>query len=375
MRHWIEKYLKKHYDMSEALELSLPTPVPTSTVYSWRSGVRGKILLPILFAIPYVCLGVILLYFEERQFALIQKLFSMEEKLWRKNWDMVYTLAIAGLIGYGTNWLAIKMLFHPRQRRPIWGQGLLPANREKIVVQFSRAISNHIINEEAIKNVLHEAGVAYRVTQTLKRGTHSLFSDLEFQTELKQTLVSILRQWIQKPENQKRLLEILDEQLMKALPGGIAGGLVRSYRQLNEKGYKEVLQKAIAGLPQAVEEALAQTQIPDTAIENFLEENTEGMEEILAELLMNLVDKLKIQSVIFRQLSQFDDRKLEELFRQTTSEHLRYIQYMGGFLGMIGGIFIWRPLMTLVAFTVGLSLLALLDVFLFKLYHKRKPLL
>lgn len=358
--------------MTEALELSLPTPLPTSTLYSWRSGVRGKILLPILFAIPYVCLGVILVYFEERQFSLLQELFDVEEKLWRKNWDMVYTLAIAGLIGYGTNRLAVKMLFHPRQRRPIWGQGLLPANRDRIVIQFSRAISNHIINEEAIKNVLHEAEVASRAAQALKKGTHSLFSDPEFQSELKHTLVNILRQWIQKPENQKRLIEILDERLMKALPGGIAGGLVRSYRQLNEKGYKDVLQRAIVGLPEAVEEGLAQTQIPDTAVEAFIEENTEGMEEILAELLMSLVDKLKIQSVIFRQLSQFDDRKLEELFRQTTSEHLRYIEYMGGFLGVIGGIFIWRPLTTLVVFTIGISLLTLVDILLFKLYHKRK---
>ena len=48
-----------------------------------------------------------------------------------------YIISVSGLIGYGTNYIAIRMLFRPVSKRPIWGQGLIPAQRDRIIVTLS----------------------------------------------------------------------------------------------------------------------------------------------------------------------------------------------------------------------------------------------
>ncbi len=45
---------------------------------------------------------------------------------------LLRTLSVSGLIGYLTNWIAITMLFRPVYKRPLLGQGLIPAQKIKI---------------------------------------------------------------------------------------------------------------------------------------------------------------------------------------------------------------------------------------------------
>ena len=40
---------------------------------------------------------------------------------------------ISAAAGWGTNWVAIKMLFWPRETRPIFGQGLIPSQRDQLI--------------------------------------------------------------------------------------------------------------------------------------------------------------------------------------------------------------------------------------------------
>ena len=51
-------------------------------------------------------------------------------------WDwhgLIRSCSVAGMIGFATNWVAIKMLFWPRESRPIFGQGLIPSQRDQLI--------------------------------------------------------------------------------------------------------------------------------------------------------------------------------------------------------------------------------------------------
>ena len=62
---------------------------------------------------------------------------------------------VGGLIGYATNWLAIRMLFHPRQRR--WGmQGLLPRRQRDLAASIGRVVSEDLITVETLMEPLQE---------------------------------------------------------------------------------------------------------------------------------------------------------------------------------------------------------------------------
>ena len=68
-----------------------------------------------------------------------------------------------GLIGYFTNWLAIKMMFRPHKPKYIFGMkilftpGLIPKERGRITEAVSNSISENLMNKEVLeKNLLSE---------------------------------------------------------------------------------------------------------------------------------------------------------------------------------------------------------------------------
>lgn len=68
-----------------------------------------------------------------------------------------------GIIGYFTNWLAIKMMFRPHQAKYIFGMklpftpGLIPKERGRIAEAVGSSISENLMNKEVLeKNLLSE---------------------------------------------------------------------------------------------------------------------------------------------------------------------------------------------------------------------------
>lgn len=68
-----------------------------------------------------------------------------------------------GIIGYFTNWLAIKMMFRPHQSKYIFGihlpftPGLIPKERGRIAEAVGSSISENLMNKEVLeKNLLSE---------------------------------------------------------------------------------------------------------------------------------------------------------------------------------------------------------------------------
>jgi uncharacterized membrane protein YheB (UPF0754 family) len=64
---------------------------------------------------------------------------------------------ITGLIGWLTNWIAIRMLFRPRQPFRFAGiswQGLIPRRKEDLAFQTAEIIETEILQQHAIRNAI-----------------------------------------------------------------------------------------------------------------------------------------------------------------------------------------------------------------------------
>lgn len=56
---------------------------------------------------------------------------------------------VGALIGWITNWVAIRMLFHPRQRR--WGmQGLLPRRQSELAKSIGGVVGGELVDMQAL---------------------------------------------------------------------------------------------------------------------------------------------------------------------------------------------------------------------------------
>ena len=69
-------------------------------------------------------------------------------------------MMVGGVIGYFTNWLAIKMLFRPHEEKRVLGlkipftPGLIPKERYRMSKSIGNAIGEHLLTPEKIKEVL-----------------------------------------------------------------------------------------------------------------------------------------------------------------------------------------------------------------------------
>ena len=71
--------------------------------------------------------------------------------------------------------------------------------------------------------------------------------------------------------------------------------------------------------------------------------------------------------MIITNMRKYDEVQLEGLIKNSSNEQLNYIKYLGGVLGMIGGLVIFKPLLALsVLGTIGLILVGL-DVMLVRM--------
>ena len=357
----LEALLRRHYDLETAFVLDLPSPPPARPPLRRRY----RIMAQLLKYAPYVLTILIGFY-------LLYRWIPFLPKAYERWYERIYILSVTGMIGYVTNWLAIKMLFRPRHPRPIWGQGLVPANKLRIAEQFASAISKHILNEETLYRVLHEAGVAQRLSQAILQGTSGLLNDSEFQQTVRSTIKALLIQYVRDPYHQKQLIRVIDAKLLQVVPAGIAGGLFRSYRQLNEKGYYEVLQRTVLSIPDAVEEALKNLNIPEEEIRRFVLSHTEQLETLLTEIIRSVVSRLQLYNIIYAQISAFDETQLENLFLTTTNEHLQFIQNLGAVLGVLSGVFIMNPLLAVVGATVTIGALWVIDEVWYRLRRERR---
>ncbi len=361
MRGFLERYLSRHFRLEEVLALpglSEPAPAPPLKL-------RYRIMARLLRYSPHVLGLIVILYLINQRWPF----FPAEYARW---YEIAYILSVTGLVGYGTNWLAIKMLFHPRKPRPIWGQGLVPAYKMRIVERLAAAISTHILNETVLHRVLHEAGVAQKLAVALTEGTSNLLNDPEFREEVIATGKKALKSLVEDPIQQRKLIRVIDAKLLQVVPAGIAGSLFRSYRQLNEKGYKEVLTRTVLSLPDAFEEAMRSLEISPTEVQSFILSHTQELEDLLAEVIRNVISRIPLHPIIYNQLSSFDESQLEQLFLYTTSEHLEFIENLGALLGVLAGVFLMDPWLSLTGAAVTIGGLWVLDELLYRWQNRRR---
>lgn len=82
------------------------------------------------------------------------------------NWlPYVITPVVGAVIGYFTNWLAIKMLFRPHREKRIAGirlpftPGLIPKERERLTAKVSETVSAFVLTPDMLAKELASAGI------------------------------------------------------------------------------------------------------------------------------------------------------------------------------------------------------------------------
>ena len=281
-------------------------------------------------------------------------------------------MAACGLVGFGTNWLAIKMLFYPRKKRPLLGQGLIPSRKDRIVLRLGESISKEIINSELILAQIRNSGLITRHREKLTASVKDLLAHPEFIDDLMDVTKHYMEGFLRSQGMQEQLRDIVESIDFENMEG-LEGGLVRLYRLF--KGNKDITNQLLNSLQKLsfrVEDYQDNLLKHLNSVPRLLEEKGDRLEDFALGALVFLVEQVNVKKVITENLHGFDEIRLERLLMRSTSDQLQYIQYLGCLFGILGALFIWRPLESFLIFGGLAGLIYGLDHVLFNLKQKNK---
>lgn len=284
---------------------------------------------------------------------------------WRINLQfegLLKIVSISGLIGYFTNWLAITMLFKPAKKRPILGQGLIPAQKDRIAHRLAQAVSDDLINPEIIKQKINESNAIRRYREESTKYIKGIIDAPGFRNDLKQWVITYLDEMIADPEIRGALAERILLQIEEAVQDkSFEKVALKAYSYVKGQEMQYIIEEALIQIPPSVESGLNKMDSLLDQLPGKIEEHSNAIENIVTSLLYKLINQLDVHKLVEENLRSYDEQHISDILRSATNEQLRYIQYLGAVLGLVGGFLIWEPLLSLIILGTAAGLLLLID--------------
>lgn len=274
-------------------------------------------------------------------------------------WSQVFFAAsISGLVGFATNWVAIRMLFHPRVKF-LGVQGVVPSRRRELAQSVGKALEEHLISADRMHRLLLDTGAVDRTLDSLMIRLPAILDDPHTRSlaenEVRRTIESSLGSVVAgaKGSVKKKLRSNITALLSGAsataafgpMAGLLAAGAMRSglldgivdrliddmVAELAESGKLDsTAREVVQRFPEAASDILSDRKIRERLV------------ELVSGISESLVGSIDVAGLVEQELLAHDDAELEELIDRVASNELCFIQVAGGGLGMIAGLaLIW----------------------------------
>lgn len=181
---------------------------------------------------------------------------------------------ISAFIGWFTNWIAIKMLFHPKLPVKFLGitfQGIFPKRQQQFAEKLGKLVSQELLS----------------------------FQDIETK--------------ITDPENISKVLPVVETHIDHFLRNRLGEVFPMISMFIGDKTIQEL--KTV-----------------------FMKELEEIFPTTLKTYMVQLEKELDLESIVVKKVSAFSSDKLEGVLLQIMSKEFRFVEVIGGVLGFLIGI-------------------------------------
>ena len=356
----LQKQIEKQTDTEQSTVTRLSPP---------KKEGKYKILLKLLFLFPLLLIGTFVtsFYWDFNGVQTTVMGFSVEFE------GLMRILSISGLIGFLTNWLAITMLFRPAKRRPIFGQGLVPAQKDRIAFRLAAAVSEDLINPDIIKQKIQQSNAISKYRAQATEYIREVIDDPEFRTDLKALAVNYVDEMVAQPEVRANIAESIIHQIENNIEeSSFEKVALKAYSFIKGQEMQTLVEDALTKLPGGVEKGLDKLDSFLDTLPDKIDANSSTIENIVTSLLYKLINQLDVHALVEDNLREYDEQRLEKLIKNASNDQLQYIQYLGAVLGTLGGFIIWKPIGSLVLLLLIISITLGLDILLHWLKN-RKP--
>ena len=274
-------------------------------------------------------------------------------------WDwheLVRSCSVAGMIGFGTNWVAIKMLFWPRESRPVFGHGLIPSQRDQLIDKVATEVLENLINEELILEKIDETQIVRRFSGALIEKLSQVTQDPEFKQDLRNMVLTYVGEVASQPSFRARLADRAEQSLEEFAGQRFTGWVVRRLRELWRGPLVAAINAELERLDETMDEGMEHLDSVVERLPAALNERNEQIDRVLTTVLVGLVREVDVRAIVYEQLETVTVEQLETGFREFSDDKLAYITLLGGVFGVIGGTLIVFPVPAILGL-VGIGVL------------------
>lgn len=189
------------------------------------------------------------------------------------NYWLILIPVISAFIGWFTNWMALKMLFHPRSPRKILGitfQGIFPKSQKQFAEKLGKLVSTELLSFEDIK------------------------------------------QKIADPKNINAMMPFLEQKIDYFLRTKISDVFPVISMFIGDNTINQL--KGI-----------------------FMKELQSMFPDLINGYMKSLESQLDLEKIVIDKVSKFSTDKMETILNQIMSKEFRFIEIIGGVLGLIIG--------------------------------------
>ena len=190
------------------------------------------------------------------------------------NYWLILIPLISAFIGWVTNWVAIKMLFHPREPKKILGvtfHGIFPKRQQQFAEKLGKLVSAEFLS----------------------------FDDIE--------------QKISNPENLKKVMPMIETHVDDFLRNRLKDEMPVISMFIGDK--------TITNLKTM-----------------FMKEIESLFPQVMKQYATNLKSELDLEQIVIKKVAGFSSDKLEEVLYQIMSKEFRFVEIIGAVIGLIIGI-------------------------------------
>jgi len=200
--------------------------------------------------------------------------FAVQKKYYMPWTSIIITILLTTFTGWITNWVAIKMLFHPRNPVKILGitfHGVFPKNQQRIAEQLGKVVGKELLSFEEIE------------------------------------------QKITNPENLQKLKPEIEAHIDNFLTHKLKDVFPMLSMFIGEKTI---------------------TQLKDA----FLSELEALFPILMKGYMAKLQKDLDLEKIVTEKVAAFSTEKLEFILMQITKNEFKFLEILGGVLGFIIGV-------------------------------------
>ena len=281
---------------------------------------------------------------------------------------IILPIALCAAIGYGTNYIAIKMLFRPRKEirigscRVPFTPGVIPRNKPRIAAAVGKAVSENLLTREDMTDRLTQAGFKEKLTDSIQDALTEQTAPLsallpcqeeELTQEISQVIGGKILDGLKKVDMNALVTEVAQTSFGDLLGNPmiamfLGGGMLDNICQklsagvsiyLEEKGpeiialmVKEELDRM---LDKSIRENLDDLGIPEEVLRNLLET---VVGHVLENNIQSVLGSLDVKAVVEDKINDMDVRELEDLVLSVMKNELQAIVNLGAVIGAVIGV-------------------------------------